>query len=121
MNTTGNESLSDITLLGNQAFVADNPGATFYFSDLNVNGYTVTLGGAADFTMGDPVFGTGGITKAGPGLLQVIGADPILDSIAFAGTVTVNAGNLEVDINMGLASVVMNSGGTLSGYGSVGP
>ncbi len=124
LNTTGYESLSGITLLGNQAFVADNPGATFSFSDLNLNGYTVTLGGAADFSMGDPVFGTGGITKAGPGLLQVHGNsfDPqIFDSIAFAGTVTVNDGNLEVDISMGLASVVVNSGGTLSGYGSVGP
>ncbi len=124
LNTTGSETLSDITLLGNQAFVADNPGVRFSFSDLNLNGYTVTLGGAADFSMGDPVFGTGGITKAGPGLLQVHGNsfDPsIFDSIAFTGTVTVNAGNLEVDINMGLASVVVNSGGTLSGYSYVGP
>ncbi len=38
MNTTGNENLSDITLLGNQAFVADNSGTTFSFSDLNING-----------------------------------------------------------------------------------
>jgi hypothetical protein len=123
LNTTGNESLSSITLLGTQAFVADNPGVSFSFSDLNVNGYTLTLGGAADFSMGDPVFGTGGITKAGPGLLQVHGTSfsPIFDSIAFGGTVNVNEGNLEVDISMGLASVVVSSGCTLSGSGFVGP
>ncbi len=120
LNTTGYAGLSGITLLGNQAFIADNPGVTFSFADLNPNGYTVTLGGAADFFMEDPVFGTGGITKAGPGLLQVQGNSLILDYIDFAGTVTVNDGNLEVDTRMGLASVVVNSGGTLSGYGSVG-
>ncbi len=123
LNTTGNESVSSITLLGNQAFVADNAGTKFSFADLNLNGYSVPLGGAADFFMGDPVFGTGGITKAGPGLLQVYGTSfsPIFDSIAFVGTVTVNDGNLEVDTSMGSASVVVNSGCTLSGSGFVGP
>jgi hypothetical protein len=120
-NTTGSESLSGITLLGNQAFAADSAGVTFSFSDMNLNGYTVTLNGAADFSMGDPVFGTGGITKAGPGLLKVSGASVIFDHIAFAGTVTVNDGNLEVDISMDSASVVVNNGCTLSGSGSVGP
>jgi hypothetical protein len=121
LNSTGFENLGGITLLGNQAFVADNPGVTFFFADLNLNGYTVTLEGAADFFMGDPAFGAGGITKAGPGLLKVSGASRIFDSIALAGTVTVNDGILEVDTSMVNASVVVNSGGTLSGSGAVGP
>ena len=46
LNTTGYVGLSGITLLGNQAFIADNPGVTVSFADLNPNGYTLTLGGA---------------------------------------------------------------------------
>ena len=72
--------------------------------------------------MEDPVFGTGGILKAEAldcfkSRSNSLILDPYID---FAGTVTVNDGNLEVDTRMGLASVVVNSGGTLSGYGSVG-
>ncbi len=50
---------------------------------------------------------------------RFIGADPILDSIALRHGYR-NAGNLEVDMSMGSASVVVNSGGTLSGYSYVG-
>jgi uncharacterized protein with beta-barrel porin domain len=49
------------------------------------------------------------------GTLQLTG-----DSSAFAGNVVVNSGNLQVNNKLGANSIIVNSGGTLSGTGTFG-
>ncbi len=73
--------------------------------------YDGTFTGASGSTF---ILGTLESTTA-VGTLQLTG-----DSSAFAGSVVVNSGNLQVNNNLGAGSITVNSGATLSGNGTFG-
>ncbi len=112
-------------VIANASIVSVASGATFDlagFSD-TIGGLTgagtvalgagrLTIDQATNTVFSGPIFGTGGITKLGLGLLNLTGVS------TYTGTTLVNAGTLAV--NGSLASAVtVNAGGTLAGSGSV--
>jgi fibronectin-binding autotransporter adhesin len=81
---------------------------------LNLSAGTLTLTPAASGTVALPFNGSGGFTKAGSNTLWLTG-----NSSTYAGTITVSAGALVANGNLG-GSVSVSSGATLMGSGTVG-
>mgnify|MGYP002622846463 CR=1 FL=1 len=82
---------------GTTAFIDERNGSSFNANrGLELTGmrtFTVADGGAAiDLDIGVPIYGTGGLTKDGAGLMQ-LSTD---QSNTYAGTTTVNAGTLQI-------------------------
>ena len=82
---------------------------------LKLGSTSLTLQSAADQVFHGSVSGTGTITQAGIGTLILGGNNP-----AFAGSLKVQAGTLEVDGDFSSASVSVDGGATLSGGGHTG-
>ncbi|MGY8666835.1 autotransporter domain-containing protein [Bradyrhizobium sp. UFLA05-109] len=78
------------------------------------NGATFDTNGN-NVSFGTGLSGAGGVTKTGDGTLTFLAAN------TYAGGTTINGGTLEVDGSIASSSgVFVNSGGTLTGTGSVG-
>ncbi len=123
LDTTAGPTPGTLSLNGNVSLTA---AATLKYGGaggLTVNGGTLSLGTSPLFvtdlasgdtgTITDPIAGSGGLTKAGPGTLILPGA-----SSGFTGTATVAAGALQVDGT--IAAQVALTGGTLTGTGTTG-
>jgi hypothetical protein len=82
-----------------------NPGSV----TVDQSGATLALGGA--------ITGTGGLTKGGNGILDLNAAS---GSNVYSGTTTVNGGTLFVNTTQPGSPVIVNSGATLGGTGTVG-
>jgi fibronectin-binding autotransporter adhesin len=78
----------------------------------------LTAGGAADTSFNGVITGSGTLTKAGSGTLTM--ALSAFFPTTFTGTTHANAGTLKVDGAMASSNFQVNSGGTLTGGGSVG-
>ena len=68
---------------------------------------------ATDLTVSGTVYGAGGFTKSGTGLMQLTGGG------TYAGTTTISAGTLQVDGSLGTNLVTVASSATLAGTGIV--
>lgn len=69
--------------------------------------------GAASFALSGPISGSGGLVKAGTGVLTLAGAG------SYSGPTTVTAGTLNVTGGL-VSAVTVNTGATLVGTGSIG-
>ena len=67
-----------------------------------------------DLLISGGIYGAGGFTKSGAGLLQFTGAG------TYAGTTTISAGTVQVDGSLGTNNVTVQGGATLAGNGTVG-
>ncbi|NCP11187.1 MAG: autotransporter domain-containing protein, partial [Sphingomonadales bacterium] len=116
----GDERLSDSAIVGiGSAGSFDLAGFDETIGGLYGNGSvvlgsgTLTVDQAIDASFDGVISGTGGFTKSGDGLLQLLGAN------TYSGPTLVNGGNLAV--NGSLASTVtIANGATVSGVGTVG-
>lgn len=84
------------------------------YGRLEIRTGTLTAGASADTLYQGQINGTGFFTKQGSGTLTITGTKN------FSGTTTVNAGTLKVDGAMASSTFQVNTGGTLTGGGSVG-
>ena len=76
--------------------------------------FSVTNGSSAvGLLVSGTVYGSGGLTKAGPGLLQLTG------TATNTGATTVSAGTLQLDGSLGTNTVTVQSAATLSGTGTI--
>ena len=81
---------------------------------VNACTFSVTNGSSTvGLLVSGTVYGAGGLTKAGPGLLQLTG------TATNTGATTVSAGTLQVDGSLGTNTVTVPSGSTLSGTGTI--
>jgi autotransporter-associated beta strand protein len=81
-----------------------------------VNSCTFNVANGAapvDLLASGSMYGSGGFTKAGAGLMQVTGAS------TYAGTTTITAGNLQVDGSLGTNTITVQNTATLSGNGTM--
>jgi autotransporter-associated beta strand protein len=78
---------------------------------LSLGANTLTTGGASNTSFTGTTSGAGGITKVGTGKFST-------GALANTGTNTINAGEMNVNGNVA-GSVVVNSGGTLSGTNTI--
>ena len=77
--------------------------------------FNVANGSApVDLVISGGIYGSGGFTKSGAGLLQITGAG------TYAGTTTISAGTLQVDGSLSTNNITVQSGATLAGNGTVG-
>jgi autotransporter-associated beta strand protein len=83
---------------------------------VNLGSFTATFNGAGDNLVNDPIAGTGGVTKAGSGILTLSG------NSTYSGATTVSLGKLLVNGNNSSATgaVMVDAGATLGGSGSIG-
>jgi autotransporter-associated beta strand protein len=112
----------------NNSATALNIGTTFFSATstaatLGLGGNTLTLEGDGNFQFGGPttsnsvISGTASasLIKNGAGILTIGGAN------SYAGAITVNAGSLVINGNISTSSQTsVNTGGSLSGTGTVG-
>jgi hypothetical protein len=109
------------TLAGSQTFTIGHPSLSSETvlelnQPLDLNGHTLTV----DTVVQSRVFfrqsisGAGALIVTGDGGVNLIGASP------FTGAITVTGAGLNVDGPIALASVVVNSGGQLTGNGMTG-
>ena len=117
-NFSGNTAnLTNINLI-QLRFIGDNipvlPESVNYFVDnLRIDAYrNVDTGQSATLT--NVITGTGGLYKAGDGLLQVASTNN------YTGATTVAAGELQVNGSISSSAVSVASGAKLSGVGTVG-
>ena len=87
---------------------------------MELNGHTLTLApmnGSSWSFAGSIVDGSssGNLVLNGPGISILTGTS------TYTGTTTVDAGILEVELVTGSSSVIVNSGGTLAGAGTLDP
>ena len=81
---------------------------------VNASTFSVTNGSSAvGLLVSGTVYGAGGLTKAGPGLLQLTGTD------TSSGATTISAGTLQLDGSLGTNTVTVQSAATLSGTGTI--
>ncbi len=86
----------------------------FAGGQIHLGGHTLTVGAIIDTTFGGNIDGIGGsLIKQGSSQLVLTGAS------TYTGLTTINAGALAVDGSL-TSSVLINIGGTLQGFGSVG-
>ena len=77
--------------------------------------FNVANGAAAvDLLISGGIYGAGGFTKSGTGLLQFTGAG------TYAGATTITAGTLQVDGSLSTNNITVQGGATLAGNGTVG-
>ena len=77
--------------------------------------FNVANGAApVDLLISGGIYGSGGFTKSGTGLLQFTGAG------TYAGTTTISAGTLQVDGSLSTNNITVQSGAILAGNGTVG-
>ena len=108
---TGTTTISAGTLqLGDGTTNGALTGSIANGSALVVNTATDT-----DQTLSTVISGSGTLTKTGAGLLELTGA-----SSSFTGTTTVAAGELKLNGSLASSSVTVDSGATLSGFGTTG-
>ena len=89
--------------------------ASFSTLQLNSNTVITTASAAASLRMAAPVTGVGALTVAGPGTVELRGAN------SYTGATTVNGGSLVVDGSIASSILTtVNASGRLSGIGSVG-
>jgi len=79
-------------LLNDNITITNNStaGSLLISSNINTNGYTITVAGAGNVTFSGVISGTGGITKTGTGTLTLSGAN------TFTGAVSINNGAISV-------------------------
>lgn len=134
VNINGNSSGIVSVIVGagqtwtNNSATALNIGTTFFSgtstaATLGLGTNTLTLEGAGNFNFGSPttsnsvISGTASasLIKNGDGILTIGGVN------SYAGAITVNAGSLVINGNISTSSQTsVNTGGTLSGTGTVG-
>jgi hypothetical protein len=112
-----------VTITGNAiglnsgATVVDSigTGGTDTIAGLLPNGpFTITVtGGSQTLTISGAITGSGSLTKTGAGTLILAGTD------TYSGSTQVNGGTLRVTGSLPNSAVTVNSGGALSGSGSV--
>jgi autotransporter-associated beta strand protein len=79
------------------------------------NNGTLAFNRSDRYVFGGAISGSGGLVQIGSGTLVLNGTN------TYTGSTLVNGGRLEVDGSTGLSNVIVNSGGTLSGNGRIGP
>jgi fibronectin-binding autotransporter adhesin len=83
---------------------------------VDVGSFTATFSGAGNNLVNDPIAGTGGVTKAGSGILTLSG------NSTYGGVTTVSLGKLLVNGNNSAATgaLTVAAGATLGGSGTIG-
>jgi fibronectin-binding autotransporter adhesin len=83
---------------------------------VDVGSFTATFNGAGNNLVNDPISGTGGVTKAGSGILTLGG------NSTYTGATTVSLGQLLVNGNNSAATgaLTVAAGATLGGSGTIG-
>lgn len=112
-----NTIAADVEFTQNGTIAIPNAGVQIRFTgDVLIDNGAVFLTGGGFTQASGSLTGGGGIVSSGPGGGAFLGGD----LSGFFGTVTIDAGYVQVDGDLGLANVTVNTGGTLAGTGSVG-
>jgi autotransporter-associated beta strand protein len=112
---------SGYTIAGNQIALAKNLDSSQASGDntlslpIELDGGTVSVDeSGASLLVPGAISGSNGLTKSGPGILDLLGPN------TYTGTTTVNGGVLYVDTTQPGSPVTLNTGATLGGDGTVG-
>ena len=118
-SVSGNNTLTGpINLIvANSSTISVDAGSILTVSpnSVNLSSFTLTANVAGTATIASPIQGTGGLTKAGAGVLTLSGAN------TYSGPTTVSAGTLLVNGSQPTSSVTVGSGAHPGGTGTTGP
>ena len=110
--TLANTAGATLDLNGFSQTISSLAGGGALGGNVALGSATLTISGASNSVYAGAISGTGGVTKAGTGVVTLSGIS------AYTGPTTINGGSLVVTGS--LANSVVNTGGTLTGTGAVG-
>ncbi|MBB5321397.1 autotransporter domain-containing protein [Marinobacter oulmenensis] len=111
---TGANTHSGGTTISAGTLAIGNGGTTGSLSGDVLNNSALAFNRSNDLTFAGDISGTGSLTQAGSGLLELTGAS------TYSGTTDVDAGTLAVNGSLANSQVAVNNGGTLMGAGTIG-